>query len=283
MPNPEPSDATSFREFEHRGWLSVASRYHDYFSRLTTQSIPSLLQAVMDDTPGADATRVVRLLDIATGPGYAAGAAAGRGAWVVGVDFSATMARMATRHYPAVQFTVGDGEQLPFAADRFDAAVTNFGLLHLARPERALAEAHRVLRSGGRVGFTVWAPPEESVGFGIILRAIEAHGNPAASLPAGPPFFRFSDPGECRRVLLEAGFQSPRIDRIPQFWRLRSPEEFFEAMESATVRTQGLLRAQTSESLEAIRLFVRDAAREYEKEGGIELPMPAVLASAVKP
>ena len=273
------SQQNAFREFEHQGWEQAAIRYHNFFSSLTTQAIPSLLNAVLQ---AADVTRKLRILDVATGPGYVAAAAAQRGASAMGVDFSAAMAGLASRQCPAVEFSVGDAEQLPFADRSFDAVVTNFGLLHLAHPELALAEAYRVLRPGGRVAFTVWAMPEDAVGFGIILRAIEAHGNLNVALPPGPPFFRFSNPQESSRALIEAGFRAPCTARVPQIWRLRSSGQLFEAMESATVRTRGLLRAQSREHLEVIRKAIENAARVYQKADGVELPMPALLASAVK-
>jgi len=164
----------------------------------------------------------------------------------------------------------------------FDAVVMNFGLLHLGRPERALAEAHRVLRPGGRIGFTVWAKPEEARGFGIVLRAIQKHGSMDVPLPSGPPFFRFSEPEECRRALLQAGFVAPEVTTVPQLWRLSSPDALFEIMQRSTVRTGGLLRAQTREALDAIGSDIRDAAASHRKDDSVELPMPAVLASAIK-
>jgi len=205
-----------------------------------------------------------------------------RGATAVGVDFSEPMAALAKSHYPAAAIAVGDAERLPFAAETFDAVVTNFGLLHLGHPELALAEAYRVLRAGGRIAFTVWAGPDEAVAFGIILQAVETHGTQNVPLPAGPPFFRFSDPRESCSALLEAGFQSPQVIKVPQVWRLASTDHLIEAMQSATVRTGGLLRAQQSTSLEEILQFVRHAAKAYEKNGAIELPMPAMLATATK-
>ncbi len=159
----------------------------------------------------------------------------------------------------------------------------NFGLLHLGWPEQALLESCRVLRSGGRFGFTVWAKPEEAIGFGMVLRAIEAHGNLDVPLPPGPLFFRFSDPQESQRALLSAGFATPHIVKIPQAWRLSSPDALFEIMKEATVRTRGLLRAQSPEALKAIQGAIREAVMAYQKEGAIELPMPAILASALKP
>ncbi len=276
----ESANIAAFRQFEHNGWQTVAGRYHHFFSILTTQAIPALLDAALGGPAG---TRTPRLLDVATGPGYVAGAAAERGASAFGVDFSPAMTRLASSRYPELPFSAGDAEDLPFADGSFDSVVTNFGLLHLGRPEKALAEAHRVLRPGGRVAFTVWTLPEESVAFGIVLRAIEAHGNRNVCLPPGPPFFRFSDPSESRRVLAGTGFQSIQVMRVLQVWRLRSADELCEAMESATVRTRGLLAAQSKESLFAIRDSMRKETKAYEKNGGIELPMPAMLASAVKP
>src|SRR5207302_5786133 len=119
-------------------------------------------------------------------------AAAARSADVTGLDFSSAMIAEARRRHPAIEFSEGDAEALPFDASAFDAVVMNFGLLHLARPDTAIAEAHRVLRPGGRYALTVWAPPEQAVGFGMTLRAIQEHGNPNVGLPEGPPFFRFS-------------------------------------------------------------------------------------------
>jgi len=223
------------------------------------------------------------MLDVATGPGYVAAAAAERGARVVGVDFSAAMVARARTIYPAVEFQEGDAEAISFPDGSFDAVVMNFGMLHLARPERAMSQAARVLKPGGSFAFTVWAKPEEAVGFGIILKAIQSHGNPAVQLPQGPSFFRFSDPAECDRTLREAGFLNVRVTSVPQVWRFDAPDELFDAIFNGGVRIKAILRAQSSEALEAIRTAARESAKNFTHHGVIELPMPAILASAVKP
>jgi ubiquinone/menaquinone biosynthesis C-methylase UbiE len=269
-------DPGAFRDFEHAGWTSNVSEYEAAFARITSQAIGPLLDAV-------HLRHGARVLDVATGPGYVAAAAAERGATAVGVDFSASMVARARTIYPTVEFQEGDAEAISFPDSSFDAVVMNFGMLHLARPEQAMTEAARVLKPGGAFAFTVWAKPEEAVGFGIILKAIQSHGNPGVQLPQGPSFFRFSDPAECDRTLRETGFLNVRVTSVPQVWRFNAPDELFDAIYNGGVRIKAILRAQSSEALEAIRTAAGEAAKNFTEQGAIELPMPAILASAVKP
>jgi trans-aconitate methyltransferase len=267
--------APSFHEFERAGWQLASAHYADAFGALTTQAAPFLLDAV-----GASAQ--TRLLDVATGPGFIAAAAAARGARVVGLDFSTAMITEARRRHPSIEFREGDAQALPFEAGSFDAVVMNFGLLHLANPAAAMADAHRVLRQGGRYALTVWAPPDQAVGFGMVLRAVQEHGNPQVDLPEGPPFFRFSTAREFRAALEGAGFSDVQVQTLPLVWRLTSPDSVFEALSQGGVRTAAVLRAQTPGALEAIRAAVRRAVEAFTADGAYLVPMPAVLASASK-
>ena len=70
---------------------------------------------------------------------------AARGARVTAVDFSSAMVELARSQNPGIEFREGDAEALPFPEGSFDAVVMNFGMLHLASPERAVSEALRVL------------------------------------------------------------------------------------------------------------------------------------------
>jgi SAM-dependent methyltransferase len=265
-----------FRNFEHAGWESIPSEYHQAFGNLTTQTIGPLL----------DAARVksgMTFLDIASGPGYVAAAAAKRGATVLGVDFSAAMVAHAQQLHAGIDFREGDAERLPLGNGLFDAAAMNFGILHLGQPEVALLEAHRILRGGGRFAFSVWTKPEETIGFGIVLRAVELHGEPRIELPQGPPFFRYSDANECKHGLVIAGFESPTVTKVSQIWRLPTGDGLFNAMKDSTVRTAGLLRAQKPSVLNKIREAMRLEVKKYNKGEIVDLPMPALIASGVKP
>ena len=263
-----PIDPAAFREFEHTGWQNIASRYHGGFAPVTTQSIPALLDA-------ARVKQGTRLIDVACGPGYAAAAAAARGASVLGIDFSSEMVEQARGRYPGIDFQEGDAEQLSVPDSSFDAVVLNFGMLHLGRPEQAVREAYRVIKPGGRMAFTVWDTADKAIGFQIVLSAIQKYGDLNVPIPPGPPFFRFSDPEESKRVLSAAGFTQISVKQVPQIWRLPSPDAFYEIMYNGSVRTAALIRAQKPDVIEAIRREMRDGVIRY----GNELPMPAVLTS----
>ena len=269
-------DADAFREFEHDGWQRAAEHYVDAFGAVTAQAAGPLLDAVA-------AGSATQLLDVATGPGFVAAEAASRGARVIGVDFSSAMIAAAGRRYHDILFREGDAEALAFDGDTFDAVVMNFGLLHLARPEAALAEAMRVLRPGGRYAFTVLAPPDQAVGFGMVLRAIERCGRLDVGLPEGPSFFRFSNAAECRTELGRAGFGGVSVRTLPLSWTLSSPDDVYEAISRGGVRTAAILRLQTADALAAIRAAVRDEAEQLRTADRIVLPMPAVLALGMKP
>jgi SAM-dependent methyltransferase len=269
-------DATAFHEFEHAGWERAAEHYGDAFGGVTTQ----IAQPLIDAVGARDGTR---LLDVATGPGFIAAAAAARGATVTALDFSKAMIAEARGRHAGIAFHEGDAEALPFDDSAFDAVVMSFGLLHLARPETAMAEARRVLVPGGRYAFTVWAPPDQAVGFGIVLRAIEEHGHLNVGLPEGPPFFRFSATDECRQALARAGFEDVSVRTLPLTWELSSPDGVYEALSRGGVRTAAVLRAQTPDQLANIRAAIRRSAERYKEGDRYLIPMPAVLASAAKP
>jgi SAM-dependent methyltransferase len=275
MTTARPFDAEAFQQFEQTGWARAAEHYDGAFGALTIQTAGPMLDAV-DASPGT------RLLDVACGPGFIAAAAARRGAAVVGLDFAPAMIAAARQRNPSISFQEGDAAALPFDDERFDAVVMNFGLLHLARPDAALADAHRVLRPRGRYAFTVWASPDLAVGFGLVLSAVEEFGQIDVPLPEGPPFFRFSAEEEVRRTLERTGFSAVSVRQLPLTWRLSSADAVFDAVSRGGVRTAAVLRAQTPAALAAIRAAVRHGVEAYKKDGAFLVPMPAVLASGTK-
>lgn len=270
--------AQSFGEFEFAAWEdpSLADKYHAHLSNLSKQSIGALLDAV-------EATAGARILDVATGAGYVAYEASRRGANSVGIDFSAAQVQMARGMYPQVYFEQADAQALPFEEESFDAVVNAFGMCHFPEPDLALREAFRVLKRGGSLAFTVWDMPERAVGFGAVYAAIRSHGSLDVGLPAGPNFFLFSEGDYTVSAMLRAGFVSPSFRRVPQAWCMSDPDQLFDMVSEGTARAAATLRAQTPEARRAVRAALRETVAKYKVGDHYEVPMPAVLAVALKP
>ena len=262
---------SSIREFEHAGWQAAAATF-DGFAGATALFVEPLLQAV-DMKPG------MRLLDVACGTGVASARAAALGARVTGIDFSSEMIAEARTRHPTVAFESGDAEALPFPDASFDAVVANFGIHHVERPERAIAEARRVLVGGGMFAFTIWAAWQDNLPWRLITEALAAHGRLDVPMPAGSDV-RVT-PESFAQLTEQAGFAaaSIRTEAVEEIWRLPREADLVSIFETGTVRTATLLRGQGA-ALPAVRRHVAQALTEYRRGDAIEMPTRAWLIAA---
>ena len=154
-----------------------------------------------------------RVLDAATGTGFAAGAVAtrvGPSGSVLGVDVSRGMLQQARRTIEAEQLTnvelleadVTDLREL--AASTFDVVVCVAGLLYMPVAQ-ALSAWHRLLKSNGIVAFSTMKAGSPSAGrifrdcagrFGLNLK------DPSEAL---------GTEDQCRAVLRDAGFDNIQV------------------------------------------------------------------------
>jgi len=116
------------------------------------------------DRPSADPAarapaRSFALLDVAGGTGdiaFRVAAAGGAGTRATVVDINADMLQVGKERAAerglddAIAFLEGNAEALPFPDRSYDAVTIAFGIRNVPRIDKALAEAHRVLRLGGR-------------------------------------------------------------------------------------------------------------------------------------
>jgi demethylmenaquinone methyltransferase/2-methoxy-6-polyprenyl-1,4-benzoquinol methylase len=97
------------------------------------------------------------------------------------------MLRVGKEARPALPFTAGDGTQLPFADDSFDAVTISFGLRNIVDPLAGLREMRRVTRPGGRLvvcefSHPTWAP-FRTVYVEYLMRALPAVARAVSSSP----------------------------------------------------------------------------------------------------
>jgi len=269
-------DADAFTTFERAGWERQAPTYDDVIGRVTSRLVGPLLDAA-GVQPGS------RILDLATGPGYAAAAAAGLGAAVVGVDAAPAMVELARRLHPTVEFRVAQAEALPFEDDAFDAVVGNFVVSHLSRPERAVSELVRVLHGGGRVALTTWDQADRMRLLGVFLDAFaEVGATPPPDIPAGPAFFQFADDEKFASLLAGCGLSGVEVTTVAFDHRVESGAQLWQGMLGGTVRTSAFFLGQPQQTREKIRVAFDGLVLDYRRGEWYEVPISVKLASGVK-
>ena len=266
-------DPAAFEAFERSGWRAKKGAVYDSLAgRVTARFADPLLDAIGAD-PG------MRLLDVATGPGYVAARAAERGADPVGLDFSESMLAFARARSPGIELVHGDATALPFEDASFDAVVAAFLLLHLATPERAIEEAARVLKHGGRAAFSVWDEPSRGRWIGVFFDAVmAAEAHPPADLPAGPHFFRFADDAVLTSLLEEAGLADVTVERVEFDLHLDDADELWTGLIQGSVRVGPLILGQTEEVQLRVRRHFDELLEAYRMPDGLDVPVSAKLA-----
>jgi demethylmenaquinone methyltransferase/2-methoxy-6-polyprenyl-1,4-benzoquinol methylase len=134
----------------------VARRYdmvNDILSLGQTKRWRKRVTAIISPRPGME------ILDMAAGPGASSEPLAKAGASVISADFSHGMLDAGRKQRPYLNFQWADALNLPFGDNSFDLYTISFGLRNTHNTEKALKEALRVVRPGGRLVVVEFSAP----------------------------------------------------------------------------------------------------------------------------
>jgi len=221
------------------------------------------------------------VLDVATGSGNTALAAARRGGRVTGLDFvPALMARGAERAAAerlSITFREGDAEHLPFDDGAFDVVLSTFGVMFAPDQERAARELLRVCRSGGTIGLANWTPGG-FMGQTFILNA--RYVPPPAGLR--PPVLWGTE--EWLRELLGGGVASLRTEARHATVRAPSEERWLEGRRKHFGPARKTMAALDAAQRDAYERDLLALARRHNRarDGTLVVPSEYLEAVAVR-
>jgi SAM-dependent methyltransferase len=219
-----------------------------------------------------------RVLDVATGSGNAAIAAARLGCEAVGVDYVPALLERGRRRAAAEGLTVelveGDAEALPFPDGSFDAVTSVFGAMFAPDHAQAAAELLRVCRPGGTIALASWSPE----GFiGELFRTVAGHVPP----PAGVPSPMLWGTESHLRDLFGEGISALEVHERTFTFRFPSAEDFvtfFRIFYGPTLKAFAALNDVARDALEQDLI---ELARQHDRLGGGAVAIPATYAEAI--
>lgn len=263
---------SKFEKLEWLGWQERAVRYDETTLKMTGSTIPRLIELIKPSATD-------HILDVCCGTGAVARHLVPSGANVSGVDFAPDMIEQAAKSVPTARFVTGDAQHLPFEDGMFDAVLTNFGHYHLPDPDKAITEAARVLKPGGRYGFTTWVGPDASDGFRLIFETILGNVDRRVETPAAPDAFRLADETVARRVLESAGFGDVAVETFASEITC-APYEFVAFLKAATVRATFVMKAQPEDVQRRIEGLLREGVQTFRQGDVVVVPMPNRIVTA---
>lgn len=222
-----------------------------------------------------------QVLDVASGTGNAALAAARRNSDVFGIDYVPSLLERARERAAAerlpITFRVADAEALPFPDGAFDAVLSVVGAMFAPSQERTAAELLRVCRPGGKIGLANWTPD----GFiGQLFKVVGRHVPPPAGIKPPPLWGTEARLGE----LFGDGISSLRVVRRHHVFRYRSPEHWLEAFRTTygpTLKAFEAVGAAGPSGADALAGDLLELARRFNQSGDATLAAPAEYLEAV--
>jgi ubiquinone/menaquinone biosynthesis C-methylase UbiE len=231
-----------------------------------------------------------RVLDVGCGSGIVSRTAArrtGPSGSGTGVDLNPHMVA-AARNAPIepdsapIEWLEGSADALPVASASFDLVTMQQVLQFVPDKLKALQEAHRVLRPGGRLAFAVWQREDLHEAHMAIDRVIAKHLGSTA-LDAG---FALHDETEIRSKVESAGFEIASFEQLTQISRYVAPEEFARPFLISITAGIVSFRQLDGDSREALldRMVpdLTEVMRGYVADGVVAFPWHAhvVVATA---
>jgi SAM-dependent methyltransferase len=220
------------------------------------------------------------VLELAAGQGdvgFEIAAVLGESGRLISSDFSPAMAEIARRRSTELGLTnvehrILDAEQIELADDSVDGVLCRWGYMLMPDPAAALAETRRVLRSGGRLAFSVWSSGARNPWISLAARILVAGGHMPPPEPGEPGMFVLGDAELLRRLVENAGFTNVRIEEVAVRSNYPTVDEYIRrSSEMGGMFSRAWAQAREEEQ-ERMKDELREAFAPFAVDTGYELP-----------
>lgn len=224
-----------------------------------------------------------RVLDVAAGTGdqtLMAAPRVGPSGFVLATDISTTMLNLAAAAardagLSNVETRVMDAESLDLDTDSFDAVICRLGLMLLSDPLRALREAHRVLKGGGKFAALVFSTAEKNPYQEIPLAVVGRLG----SLP--PPLFALGEASVLADLFQAAGFVSVAVHAVNVRRQLPSLAQLIQALKDASF-LHGPIAKLNDADRERAWVEIEQQMRRFETTTCVDVPGEYLIGVGTK-
>jgi len=207
-------------------WDLVASGYAD----TTMQMLAQYAEHAVDTLALHQGSKV---LDVACGSGSVSLMVAEHVASVDAIDFSSSMLEICQKkadegNINNIQTFHGDAQNLPYDDERFNAAISMFGLMFFPDRKAGLSEIHRTLKQDGRIAVSSWAPVADSPAMDIVFGALREM-NPDMPEPQ-TIIDSLENPDVFQAELETVGFKGVNIERVTKHFSVESIADFWKGL-----------------------------------------------------
>lgn len=241
----------------------------------TTRVVGEDMVDRLDPQPGET------ILELAAGTGdtgFLAAQRVGQSGTVICSDFIPAMVegardRAAAAAVHNIDYRVLDAENIDLPDESVDGVLCRWGYMLMPHPDRALRETRRVLRSGGRLSFSVWGEPGHNPWATIVGTTRRDIGRPVDADPYGPGgVFSMSDPDTVRTMVRDAGFRDVDVHEVDMTWRFSNFDAIWTFLTEVAGAVAFMILELTGDERERFRARLESNVAAFKTEDGYAMP-----------